>query len=402
MAAAWPVLLLLLPAFSPLLSMSLPGQNTTDNGSRVQPTSHPPTPRTEDKRDDTFFTVTTEGHDDASLSAVQGETQNVTESEWRPSTSRPSTERSTPAEAVTEETAAVVTTPGSTLSWNETSAAPTEAADSPGTTDAPKLPAEDTTTAEAETETAGHVVVTTGAAESSTASTQDPEPSTEPSTSGPWSTTNATGAALVPRMNRGGREDTTTAETGTEIAGHVVTTEAAESSTASTQDPEPSTSGPSSTTNGTGAALVPRMNPGGRVPVPEPPEVTPPTTAGGDQGSKDDGRFLCPSGPLRKDGLVSQCLIAIATLAGVATIFIVSTTVLCTKLSSAKYRYRMDRVANGTEMVCISSLLPDGNGPHSAPRRPRSNGALLPNLEDDEGDDLTLHSFLPETDRGSS
>ncbi|XP_035291793.1 P-selectin glycoprotein ligand 1 [Anguilla anguilla] len=397
MAATWPVLLLLLPAFNPLLSMSLPGQNTTDNGSRVQPTAHPLTPRTEDKRDDTFFTVTTEGHDNSSRSTDQGETR-VTENERRLMGSSPSTERSTAAEAVTEETAAVATTRGSTLSWNETSTAPTEAADSPGTTDAPKLPAEDTTTAEARTETAGHVVVTTGAAESSTASTQDPEPST----SGAWSTTNATGAALGPRMNRGGREDTTTAETGTETAGHVVTTEAAESSTASTQDPEPSTSGASSTTNATGAALVPRMNPGGRVPVPEPPEVTPPTTAGGDQGPKDDGRFLCPSGPLRKDGLVSQCLIAIATLAGVATIFIVSTTVLCTKLSSAKYRYRMDRVAYGTEMVCISSLLPDGNGPHSAPRRPRSNGALLPNLEDDEGDDLTLHSFLPETDRGSS
>ncbi|KAJ8263661.1 hypothetical protein COCON_G00161180 [Conger conger] len=152
-------------------------------------------------------------------------------------------------------------------------------------------------------------------------------------------------------------------------------------------------------TNSTTRALPASVYPGGKPQVPD-PAVTKPAPTKGSRAPADKGGLPCVTPKSRKDGLVSQCLIAIVTLAGVATVFIVSTTVLCTKLSARKYRYRM-RQSSGTEMTCISALLPDGNGAHGRPRTPKSNGALLPNLEDGEGDDLTLHSFLPEMERGS-
>ncbi|XP_036383453.1 P-selectin glycoprotein ligand 1 [Megalops cyprinoides] len=155
----------------------------------------------------------------------------------------------------------------------------------------------------------------------------------------------------------------------------------------------------SGTTNSSMQALVPRRDPGVHHQTTAPGVTkTVKTTAPNEHFADRDG-FPCSTVTPRRDGLVGQCLIAIATLAGVATIFIVSTIILCTKLSSSKYKYRMAHNC-GTEMVCISALLPDGNGTHGRPRIPKSNGALIPNTEDSEGDDLTLHSFLPETERG--
>ncbi|XP_071376725.1 P-selectin glycoprotein ligand 1 [Centroberyx affinis] len=114
------------------------------------------------------------------------------------------------------------------------------------------------------------------------------------------------------------------------------------------------------------------------------------------------GPGVQPCSTSRRDGVVNKCLIAIASLAGLATIFIVSTIILCAKLSSRKYRYRMRDSPQGTEMVCISALLPDRSS-YGRYRRPVSNGALLPNTEgdsdEDGGDNLTLSSFLPENDR---
>lgn len=52
-------------------------------------------------------------------------------------------------------------------------------------------------------------------------------------------------------------------------------------------------------------------------------------------------------------------------------------------------------------MVCISALMNDTDHPVPKPRRhPKSNGALIPNAEDGDpdGDDLTLNSFLPDTE----
>ncbi|XP_004470233.4 P-selectin glycoprotein ligand 1 [Dasypus novemcinctus] len=92
---------------------------------------------------------------------------------------------------------------------------------------------------------------------------------------------------------------------------------------------------------------------------------------------------------------VKQCLLAILILALVATIFLVCTVVLAIRLSRKTHTYPV-RNYSPTEMVCISSLLPDGA---EAPA-PTANGRL-PKAKsqgpqaDREGDDLTLQSFLP-------
>lgn len=99
--------------------------------------------------------------------------------------------------------------------------------------------------------------------------------------------------------------------------------------------------------------------------------------------------------------VVKHCLIIIACLAALSTIFIISTIALCMKLSSKKYK--MKKRQQGTEMICISSLLPEKNYTYTRHRNPVSNGVLvLPGLgdsDDDLGDNLTLSSFLPENDR---
>lgn len=110
----------------------------------------------------------------------------------------------------------------------------------------------------------------------------------------------------------------------------------------------------------------------------------------------------CPvftQSPSKKTNLVGACLIAIASLAGLATFFMVCSIILCTKLAAAKHRYRVRMGGEGTEMVCISALLPDGDGP-MRPKTPKSNGALIPitDTDSDYGDNLTLNSFLPDGD----
>ncbi|XP_041084332.1 P-selectin glycoprotein ligand 1-like [Polyodon spathula] len=104
--------------------------------------------------------------------------------------------------------------------------------------------------------------------------------------------------------------------------------------------------------------------------------------------------FPCATTLPRKGGLVSHCLIAIAVLAAVATIFIICTIVLCTKLSSTKQKYKMSE-CQGTELTCISTLLPDAEPfPKNKAKSSKSNARLITNVEESEGDDLTLHSFL--------
>ncbi|KAF7667546.1 hypothetical protein LDENG_00057840 [Lucifuga dentata] len=99
--------------------------------------------------------------------------------------------------------------------------------------------------------------------------------------------------------------------------------------------------------------------------------------------------------------VVKHSLIAIASLAALATIFMVSTIILCTKLSSKKYR--INNHQQETEMMCISSLLPERNYTYSKQRNPISNGVLVipcgGDSDEDGGDNLTLSSFLPENDR---
>ncbi|XP_026105666.1 P-selectin glycoprotein ligand 1-like [Carassius auratus] len=108
----------------------------------------------------------------------------------------------------------------------------------------------------------------------------------------------------------------------------------------------------------------------------------------------------CSTASSQEDGFVNSCLIAIASMAALTTIFIISTICLATKLSGYRYRLKA-QLLQETEMVCISALLNDTDHPVPKPRRhPKSNGALIPNTEDGDldGDNLTLNSFLPDTE----
>lgn len=103
-------------------------------------------------------------------------------------------------------------------------------------------------------------------------------------------------------------------------------------------------------------------------------------------------------GPLDASS-VKQCLLAILILALVATIFLVCTVVLAIRLSRKNHLYPV-RDYSPTEMVCISSLLPEGGeGPAAMANgglpKAKSQGLKAGSGEDREGDDLTLHSFLP-------
>ncbi|CAN8192776.1 unnamed protein product [Coccothraustes coccothraustes] len=98
--------------------------------------------------------------------------------------------------------------------------------------------------------------------------------------------------------------------------------------------------------------------------------------------------------PWEPSGVMSKCLLAILLLGLVAATFLVCTGVLGTMLWR---RARTgQRQFSRTEMVCISSLLPDAEaaaGPRPVPAR--RHKLLLPSSEPD-GDNLTLSSFLPE------
>lgn len=96
---------------------------------------------------------------------------------------------------------------------------------------------------------------------------------------------------------------------------------------------------------------------------------------------------------------------AIAALAAVATAFMVATVVLCARLSSRSYKYKVKvkKPSQETEMMCISSLLPELNYSYSRQRNPVANGVLVipsgRDSDEDMGDNLTLSSFLPENER---
>ncbi|XP_036249271.1 P-selectin glycoprotein ligand 1 [Molothrus ater] len=100
--------------------------------------------------------------------------------------------------------------------------------------------------------------------------------------------------------------------------------------------------------------------------------------------------------PWEPSGVMSKCLLAILLLGLVAATFLVSTGVLGTLLWR---RARTgERRFSRTEMVCISSLLPDAEaaaGPRPVPAR--RHKLLLPDGSSEaDGDNLTLSSFLPE------
>ncbi|XP_014730337.1 PREDICTED: P-selectin glycoprotein ligand 1 [Sturnus vulgaris] len=100
--------------------------------------------------------------------------------------------------------------------------------------------------------------------------------------------------------------------------------------------------------------------------------------------------------PWEPDGVMSKCLLTILLLGLVAATFLVCTGVLGSLL------WRRTRTGqrrfSRTEMVCISSLLPDAEaaaGPRPVPAR--RHRLLLPDgSSEPDGDNLTLSSFLPE------
>ncbi|XP_077353334.1 uncharacterized protein coro1cb isoform X1 [Festucalex cinctus] len=110
--------------------------------------------------------------------------------------------------------------------------------------------------------------------------------------------------------------------------------------------------------------------------------------------------------PCSSRGVVRPCLVAIACLAALATAFMVSTIVLCAKLSTRKYKLRKSQ--DQTEMTFMSALLPERNyagvrRQRQQQRSPVSNGVLVihsaGDSDEDISDNLTLSSFLPESDR---
>ncbi|XP_074062172.1 P-selectin glycoprotein ligand 1 [Macrotis lagotis] len=94
---------------------------------------------------------------------------------------------------------------------------------------------------------------------------------------------------------------------------------------------------------------------------------------------------------------VRQCLLAVLILALIATIFLICTVVLAIRLSKKGHTYPV-RDYSPTEMVCISSLLAEGEGPPMANGVPANSKTQLLKSTPEEncsGDDLTLHSFIP-------
>ncbi|XP_040464162.1 P-selectin glycoprotein ligand 1 [Falco naumanni] len=122
---------------------------------------------------------------------------------------------------------------------------------------------------------------------------------------------------------------------------------------------------------------------------------TPPATTGLAPGVTQPRGTTAPL-PWDPSRVMGKCLLAILLLALVAATFMVCTGVLGTLLwRRARTGHRR---FSRTEMICISSLLPDGevatNGPKAGPaRRPK---LLLNGSSEADGDNLTLSSFLPE------
>uniref|UniRef100_A0A8C2ZYQ0 P-selectin glycoprotein ligand 1 n=1 Tax=Cyclopterus lumpus TaxID=8103 RepID=A0A8C2ZYQ0_CYCLU len=161
----------------------------------------------------------------------------------------------------------------------------------------------------------------------------------------------------------------------------------------STADADVSTTDISTSPTG---ILIPREP--NKVPVPT-TKSTPVTTTAPREVSKSPPSSKVQ--PCYKRRAMEHCLVAIASLAALATIFMVSTIILCTKLSKRKYKFKKPLPA--TEMMCISALLPERIATYSRQRNPVTNGVLVihddADSDEDGGDNLTLSSFLPENDR---
>ncbi|XP_072103581.1 P-selectin glycoprotein ligand 1 [Mobula birostris] len=115
--------------------------------------------------------------------------------------------------------------------------------------------------------------------------------------------------------------------------------------------------------------------------------------------TKNYNRLTTAQATTKKISLVTQCLIVIAILAGICTIFVICTIVLCTKLSTQRHNYRVNQM-NGTELICISALLPEEERKMRKKLRPKRLRDLKETMtgqnSDTDDDDLTLQSFVTE------
>ncbi|XP_065549036.1 P-selectin glycoprotein ligand 1 [Lathamus discolor] len=100
--------------------------------------------------------------------------------------------------------------------------------------------------------------------------------------------------------------------------------------------------------------------------------------------------------PWDPSGVMGKCLLSILLLALVAATFMVCTAVLGALLWRRARTAR--RRLSHTEMLCIPSLMPDGDGATNGPRPAlvRPPRMLLDGGPEADGDNLTLSSFLPE------
>ncbi|XP_077152312.1 P-selectin glycoprotein ligand 1 [Ranitomeya variabilis] len=92
--------------------------------------------------------------------------------------------------------------------------------------------------------------------------------------------------------------------------------------------------------------------------------------------------------------MMRQCMLAILILSVVCTIFIISTIALAAKLSSMNQKSKLRHPVAYTEMRCISSLMPD-NDQQNKPK-PKKLKTFASSIEESDGDNTTLNSFLPD------
>ncbi|XP_063769600.1 P-selectin glycoprotein ligand 1 [Pseudophryne corroboree] len=119
-----------------------------------------------------------------------------------------------------------------------------------------------------------------------------------------------------------------------------------------------------------------------------------PVSSGSSQAIVTQPRMTTSSeDKIHTQSLMKQCMITILILAVVCTVFIVTTIALAAKISSLKQKQKR-YTASYTEMRCISSLLPDSDQQGKAkPKKLKTFGA---NIEENDDDNTTLNSFLPE------
>ncbi|XP_070844341.1 uncharacterized protein [Chaetodon trifascialis] len=206
-------------------------------------------------------------------------------------------------------------------------------------------------------------------------------------------TTSETSAASTQRSSTSQHASVT----GTHISTSEFTDPGGSSSTARPPTISSSTESVNTSTTSTSAAGIFIPHVPKKLPIPT-ATSTPATAAAPREASESPPSTKVQACSTR--GVIKTCLIAIASLAALATIFIVSTIILCTKLSARKYKVKPQPA---TEMMCISALLPERTYTYTRQRNRVTNGVLVMHgggdSDEDGADNLTLSSFLPENER---